>query len=128
MADELVKNSLRLELFVNPHTDAVDIQVGHNLDLDNHEEALMFYLDALNGIVHDLKINMEGFAVTGNMLRQLSNISRAIMGEDIEDLALTANNGELDIEFEPDQALMDAIEENKDKDKVIKFKPKNRIH
>jgi len=121
MADDLELNSLRLELFVNPHTDAVDIQIGHNLDLKNHEESLMFYLDVINGIMHELKISMEGFAVTGNMLRQLSEIAKAVSGEDFGDEFI----------FEPDKALMDAIEENKDKkkkDNVIKLNPKNRIH
>lgn len=116
------KNSLRLELFINPVTEAVDIEVAHNLDLDVNEGENYYYLDMLNGIVHDLKINMEGFAVTGGMLRQLSDIAKAVRGEDFgEDFI---------VGFEPDQSLMDAIEENKTKDKsnVIKLKPKDRIH
>lgn len=116
------KNSLRLELFINPVTEAVDIEVAHNLDLEVNEGENYYYLDMLNGIVHDIKINMEGFAVTGGMLRQLSDISKAIQGEDFgEDFI---------VGFEPDQSLMDAIEENKTKDKsnVIKLKPKDRIH
>ena len=122
MASNIKKNSLRLELFINPVTEAVDIEVGHNLDLDINGGENIFYLDMLNGIVHDIKINMEGFAVTGNMLRQLSDISKAVSGEDFgEDFI---------VGFEPDQSLMDAIEENKTKDKsnVIKLKPKDRIH
>jgi len=122
VASNIKKNSLRLELFINPVTEAVDIEVGHNLDLDINGGENIFYLDMLNGIVHDIKINMEGFAVTGNMLRQLSDISKAVSGEDFgEDFI---------VGFEPDQSLMDAIEENKTKDKsnVIKLKPKDRIH
>lgn len=122
MASNIKKNSLRLELFINPVTEAVDIEVGHNLDLDINGGENIFYLDMLNGIVHDIKINMEGFAVTGSMLRQLSDISKAVSGEDFgEDFI---------VGFEPDQSLMDAIEENKTKDKsnVIKLKPKDRIH
>jgi len=122
VASNIKKNSLRLELFINPVTEAVDIEVGHNLDLDINGGENIFYLDMLNGIVHDIKINMEGFAVTGSMLRQLSDISKAVSGEDFgEDFI---------VGFEPDQSLMDAIEENKTKDKsnVIKLKPKDRIH
>ncbi len=119
MADELQKNSLRLELCINPNTEAVDIEVIHNLDLEENDGEMIFYLDMLNGIVHDIKINMESFAVTGGMLRQLSDLSAIVSGEDF---------GEDFIQFEPDQSLMDAIEENKTKNNVIKLKPKNRIH
>lgn len=122
MVNNIKKNSLRLEIFVNPITEAVDLEVTHNIDLDENDGENIFYIDMLNGIVHDIKINMEGFAVTGGMLRQLSDISKALSGEDFGD----------DFVFEPDQALMDAIEEKKNKDKnksnVIKLKPKDRIH
>lgn len=122
MVNDIKKNSLRLDIFINPVTEAVDLEVTHNIDLDENDGENIFYIDMLNGIVHDLKINMEGFAVTGGMLRQLSDISKALAGEDFGS----------DFVFEPDQALMDAIEENKSKDKdksnVIKLKPKDRIH
>tara|TARA_Y200000002_G_C22383213_1_gene538154 strand:+ start:38 stop:406 length:369 start_codon:yes stop_codon:yes gene_type:complete len=122
VVNNIKKNSLRLEIFVNPITEAVDLEVTHNIDLDENDGENIFYIDMLNGIVHDIKINMEGFAVTGGMLRQLSDISKALSGEDFGD----------DFVFEPDQALMDAIEEKKNKDKnksnVIKLKPKDRIH
>lgn len=122
MVNDIKKNSLRLDIFINPVTEAVDLEVTHNIDLDENDGENIFYIDMLNGIVHDLKINMEGFAVTGGMLRQLSDISKALAGEDFGS----------DFVFEPDQSLMDAIEENKSKDKdksnVIKLKPKDRIH
>tara|TARA_B100000927_G_scaffold276419_1_gene257178 strand:- start:531 stop:899 length:369 start_codon:yes stop_codon:yes gene_type:complete len=122
VVNDIKKNSLRLDIFINPVTEAVDLEVTHNIDLDENDGENIFYIDMLNGIVHDLKINMEGFAVTGGMLRQLSDISKALSGEDFGS----------DFVFEPDQALMDAIEENKSKDKdksnVIKLKPKDRIH
>ena len=73
------------------------VAVGHNLDDEDIEEESYFYmLDILNGMRIHLDTAMENLAATGRMARTIVELS------------------EQEIDFEPDEELLRAIEENRE--------------
>ena len=104
--DDEIPNTMAIFLTVNSEEDYLDISVEHNFGDDLSEEARLFYLDALNGIVAKVKFGLEELAFTGMLMRTLA------AQQDDEDY--------LGIDFEPSEELLKAMEDRK----IIQFKKK----
>tara|TARA_B100000941_G_C28504456_1_gene556393 strand:+ start:2811 stop:3209 length:399 start_codon:yes stop_codon:yes gene_type:complete len=132
MVKAVKKNSIRIDLIINPTTEAVDIEVEHNFGVEPDEDMegqITFYLDVINGLVHEIKTNMTGLASRGHLMKQASAFSSILNKMDLLGVQEAIDNFEDTlVTFEPDQELLDAIEEASNEDNVIEFKPKDRIH
>ncbi len=106
--DDERPNTMAIFLTVDSEEDYLDIGVEHNFGEDLSEEARIFYLDALNGIVAKVKFGLEELAFTGMLMRNLA----AHQHDDDEDV--------MGIDFEPSEELLQAMEDRK----IIKFKKK----
>ncbi len=114
-------NSIRVDIKINQDTDVVDLEVAHNLSNTMEEAQVMFYLDALNGLTYKIKCELENCAFQGALLREI-----ATLRESLDELVGEEELDEDEIDFEPDQTLVDLIRERRSKSKsnVVDFKKK----
>lgn len=113
MTDDIFKPN-QMGVLIDCHEDGeIAVCVGHDLDEDFDEEMAEFYLNLLMGMNLFLKHHPTVFVAHGAMFREMKNIWGDEFDED-----------ELDIEFEPDQELIDAINPGSN---VIQFN-KKRMH
>ena len=108
---DIPENSMFVVVKLAEKNKPLDIMVGHNLDIEAQDpDAIEFMEDLCNGIKINLDTAIEGHLLVGRMARS------------IRDMAEMAK----EIEFEPDEELLKALDENSE-DNVIPFN-KDKIH
>lgn len=105
--EDIPKNSMVINMSL---TDTGDMRMafGHNFDVDEvDEDSIQYLLDVLNGIRIAFDAGMEQFAQQGAMARMIQGLIEDLDGPEIE--------------FEPDEELLDAL--NRDNN-IVPFNKK----
>lgn len=96
--EDIPENSMLIHLSLN---DAGEMKVsfGHNFNVDDVEEdSIQYLVDVLNGIRISFDAGMEQFAQQGAMARTIQGLVEELEGPEVN--------------FEPDEELLDAINRN----------------
>tara|TARA_R110001592_G_scaffold183558_1_gene427282 strand:+ start:1545 stop:1889 length:345 start_codon:yes stop_codon:yes gene_type:complete len=107
-------NSIRLDIFIDPPTGDLQIDVIDNLTADLGSKQVSYYSDVVSGLIAKLHSEIGSFQEHGSLLRELSDLYDHI--DNLED--------DLGVDFEPDEELLEAIKEKQKDGNVVKFKKK----
>tara|TARA_R100000544_G_scaffold33704_1_gene20258 strand:+ start:168 stop:512 length:345 start_codon:yes stop_codon:yes gene_type:complete len=107
-------NSIRLDIFIDPPTGDLQIDVMDNLSSELGSKQVTYYSDVVSGLIAKLHTEIGSFNEHGSLLRELSDLYDHI--DNLED--------DLGVDFEPDEELLEAIKKKEKEGNVIKFKKK----
>ena len=111
---KLPTNTIRFDISISQDTDVVEVDVHHNLSRTMDSSQRAFYTNVVNGLYSKLKTEIETFHNHGVLLAE-NMLLREIIDNELE---------EEGVMFEPDDELIEAIEEAKSEGKVLDFKKK----
>jgi|TARA_R110001606_G_C15077024_1_gene616745 hypothetical protein len=120
------RNTIIIEIEIDQDNETLDFDVEHNLSVTMTEEQQAYYLNIVNGLNSKLRSEIDTFAKEGYFIREINSL-RTIAEQLIEDDYEEEEPNGFTIEFEPDEELVDAVSEQKNGHKILKFNGK-KIH